>query len=307
MGRPSRARDGVQPIAALPEQRVQLAERADPGHRREQVAPDEPHGVLDRALLVARVRVAVAAAHAVVGAEQREQVRLRHLAAHAAARLGGVVEHDLARGAADPPEHLGQAVAHALRALRHAGDGVARVGVGQRDDEQLEAQPLAADHRLEVAVVRLRARRALEPPSAHMALHGRVGALVAPLLDEAVVDPPRGVALLSRGPEVGLEHPVDPAGVRVGRRMRPVGRQRRLRRQVLHVGVLRDGVPAEAESPGYLGARQAARLHRAYIIPCVQGHGHLLHPSRAVLAKVRARENHTAGAAPLVPGARPSC
>lgn len=35
------------------------------------------------------------------------------------------------------------------------------------------------------------------------------------------------------------------------------------------------------------------------------GRGHLLHPSRAVLDKVRARENHTARAAPLAPGHGP--
>ena len=68
------ARGGVQPIASIPKQRVQLADRADLRDGHEQVSPDEAHGVLDRPLLVARVRVAVAAAHAVVGAEQRERL-----------------------------------------------------------------------------------------------------------------------------------------------------------------------------------------------------------------------------------------
>ena len=166
-------------------------------------------------------------------------------------------------------------------------------------DEQLEAQPLAADHRLEVAVVRLRgagrplelevavprAGRAIEPPSAHMSLHGRIGALIAPLLDEAVVDPLRGVALLARRPEVDLEQIVDPADVRVYRGARSVRRHRRLRRHVLHVGVAGDGVAAEAEPSRYLRPRHPFRVHRAYIIPYVQGHGHLLHPFRAVSPK----------------------
>lgn len=255
------ARGGAQPVASIPKQRVQLADRADPGDGHEQVPPDEAHGVLDRPPLVARVRIAVATAHAVVGAEQREQLRLRHLAAHAAARLGGVVEDELARGAPDPSEDLGQARAHALGALGHAGDGVARVGVRKAYDEQLEAQPLAGDLRLEVAVVRLRgagrplklkvaitrARRTLEPPSAHMALHGRIGAPIAPLLDEAVVDPFGGVALLARGAEVRLEQVVDPVDMRVYGGARSVRRHRRLRRHVAHVGVVGDGVAAKVE------------------------------------------------------------
>ena len=312
----SRPRGCVQAVAPVAQHRVQLGEGADPGHRHEQVPPQEPHGVLHGALLVARAGVAVAAPHAVVGAEQREQVRLGDLPANPAAGLGGVVEDELAGRAPDPPEDASQPRAHALRALGHAGDGVARVRVGQRDHEQLQAQPLARDHRPEVAVVPLRgagrplelevavprARRPREPPLAHVAPHGGVGALVAPLLDEPVVDPLGGVALLARGAQVGLEHPVDPGGVRVDRRVRPVCGRGRLRRQVLHVGVLGDGVAAEAEPAGYLGPRHPLRVHRAYIIPHIQGHGHLLHPSRAALAKVHARENHTAGAAPPVPG-----
>ena len=215
----ARPRCGVQAVAPVAQQRVQLVEGADPGHRHEEVPPQEPHGVLHGALLVARVGVAVAASHAVVGAEQREEVRLGDLPANAPASLRGVVEHELARRAPDPPEDAGQARAHAFGALRHAGDGVARVRVGQGERQQLQAQPLPGNHRLEVAVVGLggarrpleleeaapRDGRMLEPPSAHVALHGRVGAAVAPLLDEAVVDPLRGVALLARGPEVGLE------------------------------------------------------------------------------------------------------
>lgn len=49
----------------------------------------------------------------------------------------------------------------------------------------------------------------------------------------------------------------------------------------LHVGVLRHGVPAHVEHSGDLGPRAPGGNHRPYIIHCVQGHGRLLHPSRA--------------------------
>ena len=244
-----------------------------------------------------------------------------HLAAQAPPGLGGVVEHELAGRPPDPPEDAGQPRAHALGALGHAGDGVARVRVGQADDEELQAQPLPGDHRLEVAVVRLggagrplelevavpRARRPREPPLAHVALHGGVGALVAPLFDEPVVDSLGGVALLARGAQVGFEHPVDPGGVRVDRRVRPVCGRGGLRRQVLHVGVLGDGVAAEPEPAGYLGPRHPLRIHRAYIISHIQGHGHLLHPSRAVSPKHAPGTTIRRGRAPGPRGARPSC
>ena len=49
-------------------------------------------------------------------------------------------------------------------------------------------------------------RRPGEPELADEPLHGGVRAAVAALGDEPVVDPPGGVALLPRGPEVGLEN-----------------------------------------------------------------------------------------------------
>lgn len=198
---------------------VELLERADRGHRDEQVAPDEADGVPHGALLVAGVGVAVAARAPVVGPEQGEQAGLRHLALGHPARLGGVVEHERRRGGQDLPEDPREPLAHALRALRHAGPGVAGVGVRQRDDEQLEREALSGHHGLEVAVVDLRGPRCpleLEialaaagstsaAPLAHAPLDRGVGAPVAPLRDQPVVDAPRGMALLARGAEVGLE------------------------------------------------------------------------------------------------------
>ena len=63
-------------------------------------------------------------------------------------------------------------------------------------------------------------------------------------------------------------------------------------------------------SPGLLtisARRHARRVHRPCIIDIVQGHGHLLHPSRAVPSKPPTWENNPVRAAPPVPGARPSC
>ena len=112
-------------------------------------------------------------------------------------------------------------------------------------------------------------------------LHGGVRAAVAALGDEPVVDPPGGVALLPRGPEVGLENARDPFLVAPERGPAPPPGHRRGGRHVLHVGALRHGVPAHVEHSGDLGPRAPGGIHRPYIIHCVQGHGHLLHPSRA--------------------------
>ena len=73
------ARRRVDPRAPLGEERVELGERAERRHGDEEVAPEEPHGVLDGALLVSRIGVAVPALEAVVGSELREQPRFRDL------------------------------------------------------------------------------------------------------------------------------------------------------------------------------------------------------------------------------------
>lgn len=123
-----------------------------------------------------------------------------------------------------------EALARALRALGHAGPGVAGVGVRQRDDEQLEREALSGHHGLEVVVVDLRGpRRPLEleialfgalavrvSPLAHVASRCGVGALVAPLRDQPVIDALRGMALLARCARIGLENGIDPcAGAEV--------------------------------------------------------------------------------------------
>lgn len=256
-----------------------------------------------------------------MGTEQGEQAGLRHLPARHPARLGGVVENERRRRAPDLPEDPRETLAHALRALGHADPGVAGVGVGQRDDEQLEREALSGHHGLEVAVVDLRGPRCpleLEialfgalavrvSPLAHVASRCGVGALVAPLRDQPVIDALRGMALLARCARIGLEDGIDPCGV-VGseRAARPRPRLRRRGRHVGHIGVLGDGVAAQAQPPRDLRPRDAHGVHLTYIIDFIQGHGHLLHPFRAGPSKAFARKNNTARAAPLVLGVRPS-
>lgn len=289
------ARRRVGPRAPLGEERVELGERAERRHGDEEVAPEEPHGVLDGALLVSRIGVAVPALEAVVGSELREQPRFRDLAAYHPARLGGVVEHHRRRGAAPAAEDLEQPGAQALRPLRHEGDALPVVRVRKRRDQQLEVEGPPADRGAEVPEIDLAGagrplelevplsarRRPGEPELADEPLHGGVRAAVAALGDEPVVDPPGCVALLPRGPEVGLENARDPFLVALERGPAPPPGHRRGGRHVLHVGVLRHGVPAHVEHSGDLGPRAPGGIHRPYIIHCVQGHGHLLHPSRA--------------------------
>ena len=138
-GRPAvaAAGGGVDPGAALGQVAVELGHRAERGNRDEQVAAQEAHGVLDRALLVAGVGVAVAALEAVVAPELGEQPRLGYLPAGHPAGLGRVVEHRHARGAVPAAEDLGEPGAQALGPLRPQRHALPVVGVRQRADEQL--------------------------------------------------------------------------------------------------------------------------------------------------------------------------
>ena len=313
------ARGGVEPGAPRGEVAVELLHRPEGRDRNQEVAPQEPHGVLDGALLVAGVGVAVPGLEAVVGPELRERPRLGDLAADHPARLGGVVEDHHPGGAPPALEYLGQPRAHALRRLRARRDALAVVRARQRRRQQLEVELLAGDDGAEVAVVGLAgprrplelqvalaaARRPRLPPVEHEPADRRVGPLVAPLVDEPVEDPLGGVALLAGRTEVGLEHRLDPGLVALERWPPPPLGQRGLRRHVLHVGVLRDGVAAHPQSLRDLRPRHAVGVHRAYIIPYVQGHGHLLHPSRAGSPKLPPGKPYDEGRAPG-PGTRPT-
>ena len=207
------ARRRVDPRASPGEERVELGECAERRHGDEEVAPEEPHGVLDGALLVSQIGVAVSALEAVVGSELREQPRFRDLTARHPARLGGVVERHRRRGAAPAAEDLGQPGAQALRPLRHEGDALPVVRVREHRDQQLEVEGPPADRGAEVPEIDLAgagrpleleaplsARRPGEPELADEPLHGGARAGVAALGDQPVVGPPGGAALLSRGP-----------------------------------------------------------------------------------------------------------
>ena len=314
-------RGPAQPGAPVGEHRVQLGHRPDRRDGHEQVAPQEPHGVLHRALLVSGVRVAEPRLEAVVPPELREQPGLDHGPAQAPARLGGVVEDHHPRGAAPAAEDLPEPRAQALRRLRPQRDALPLVRVRQREDEELQVEGLAGDHGAEVAEVDLAgarrplelevalaaARRAGAPPVGDEAPHRRVGPLVAALADEPVVDPLGGVALLARRPQVRLEHGLDPRLVPGECGPRPRRGGRRDGRHVLHVGVLRHCVAAHAEPPRDLRPRHASGVHRPYIIHHVQGHGHLLRPSRAGSAKSPPGNTIRRGPRPWSQGARPSC
>ena len=207
-------------VAALQEVGVQRLDRLELGHRDQQIATNISHCVLDRALLVPRVGVAVGGRHERVGAERREELGLAHDVAGAAAGLGGVVEHALAGHPPDVLEDGLQALDHALLALRLGREAVAGVRVRPGDGEQVQLALDAGNDSDEVAVVDLadaggpdeldRAVRVagalvrIAPP-AHEAQDRGVGARVAELLDHAPVDAHRRVALLGRGRGVGLE------------------------------------------------------------------------------------------------------
>lgn len=69
------------------------------------------------------------------------------------------------------------------------------------------------------------------------------------------------MALLPRDPEVGLEDARDPFLVALERGPAPPLGHRRGGRHVLHVGVLRHGVPARTEHSGGLGPRAPGGIH----------------------------------------------
>ena len=265
-----------QPQAALEQAGVELLERRRRRDRHHQVPAEEPDGVLDRPLLVARVGVAVGGGAAVVRPQRGEQRALADRVPDPAPALGGVVEHELARGAADRVEDLREGPAGVLGPLRPGEHLEARVGVREGDDQGVQPLPRAADVGEALAVVHLgAARRPLEleeavsgpsprlPPLPHEALDRRERPLVALLGDEPVVDPPRRVALLAGRARVRLEPGPHGPGVRVDGGPAALPRDGRRRGEVALAHVLGDGVPADAEAPCDLPARASPRVHLA--------------------------------------------
>lgn len=255
-----------------------------------------------------------------MGSELREQPRFRDLAAHHPARPGGVVEHHRRRGAAPAAEDLEQPGAQALRPLRHEGDALPVVRVRKRRDRQPEVEGPPADRGAEVPEIDLAGagrplelevplsarRRPGEPELADEPPRGGVRAAVAALGDEPVVDPPGGAALLPRGPGSASGTPAthsplpSSAGLPLLRGIGAAGGMSSMSAYFATVFRLARSTRAPRTS--------SARRHpsAAYRSPCPGARSSP--PSfPGGLAKVTARENHTARAAPPVPGARPSC
>ncbi|MCB5602751.1 hypothetical protein LIP43_03460 [Bifidobacterium breve] len=141
-------------------------------------------------------------------ANTRTTVTLSHATRWPAPR--GVVEHQHAGRHADVVEDLGRPLAHAFRVLaRHRGH-VPHVRVRERGDQAVDPDVPAADRGDGLAEIDLHDAGApveLEVPVAvgpvllapplHVALHRRVGALEALLLDEPGVHASGGMALLA--------------------------------------------------------------------------------------------------------------
>ena len=279
---------GVGALAADAQPRVGPGHGRDGRNRDEEVPAKEADGVPDGPPLVSRVGVAEPRLEAVVSPRLREQPRLGHLPEEHPTGLGRVVEHHHARHPANELEDLDEPLAETLRPLAPHCHAVPRVRLPGRGREQLELEAPARDHGNEAAVVDLHGpRRPVElevaiarrrpprrPPPPREPADRRMGSGVALLLDEPVADPPRRMALLSRSREVIGEHLGDPACERIDRGLRPLGRERRRGRQVLHARVLCGGVAADAERAGDLGRSGPVGVHSSDTLSYVKGHGH---------------------------------
>ena len=175
------------------------------------------------------------------------------------------------------PETVARILAsqHTISPLAWQRHAEARVRVREARHQELQGHAHAAYRRHEVAEVDLgrawgppeleeailRPLDVLPLPAGHVPAYRGVGSGIPLLGDRPVVDPPGRMALLPRHGEVGLEYRVDPPRYPVGRGMRPLLADRRLRRHVLHVRVLPDGVPAEMQLACYVGPRRPIPVH----------------------------------------------
>ena len=228
-----------------------------------EVAAQEADRVLDGSLLVAGIRGAEPRLEPVVVAEHGEHAHHCHLVPRdAVARTGGVVEHQHAGSHADVVEDPGQPLAHAFRVLaRHRGH-VPHVRVRERGDQAVHLDVAPADRgdglaeidlhdagapvELEIAVA---VGPMLLAPPLHVALHRRVRALEALLLDEPGVHASGGMALLAGHEPVREQPRIHRAGIRVDQGT-PSLPGRGFRRAVLHGRVFPDGIPRHAKPSG---------------------------------------------------------
>ena len=148
-------------------------------------------------------------------------------------------------------------------------DDAAHAEVGLPEvDLALARQPVEQEEPLRLAGVELRGE--LPAPAPHVPLDGGVGALEAPLPDEAVVDPLGGVALLEPAAPV-LEQPrVDQP--REGLEQRRLGRPPDRRRPLGEVGlpqVLPHRGLGDPGVPGYRGDRRPVPAQLSDIVDLV--------------------------------------
>lgn len=214
--------------ARVEEARVVAPDVVDARRRHEQVSPRRADLVLDGPLLVPRARVAERVLEPEMAGEAAEQLGGFDLVADAPADARGVVEHEPGRDAADVGEDVDQTLAHALGVLAAEDLGEPHVGEREVDDEVVEALLSAVDDEIRFSEVDLGLSRrpdklqklvfrlsALLAAPLHVELDGRVPDFGAMLLDQALVDALRGVALLAPVPLVLVEIALDGIFVRI--------------------------------------------------------------------------------------------
>lgn len=238
-------------VTALSESFVELIQGSYLRDGYQQVAPEKAHGVLDRAPLVPRVGVAVAALAAAVRPGPGEGPRLHGPAEGHPAGLGGVAGHERARRAPRPLEDVAQTPAEGLGLLWGQSHTEAGVGMWEAHHQRPQGKALASHLRLEAAEVDLSC--AWGPPRLEEALPGPLHVLALPcrrmppgrgagacmaLLGNCPVEGPLGrMPLPSRHRLVTCECRIDPAGQAIRRRVGASLRDGRLGRHVLSVCV----------------------------------------------------------------------
>lgn len=255
----------------------------------------------------------MAALAAAVGPGPGEGPRLRGPAGGHPAGLGGVAGHERARGAPRPLEYHPEPGTEDLRPLAGKRDAEAGAGVREGRDRQPQRSGSAGHHGLGVAEVDLgRARCPLELqvalarsggmlllPPRHVPPHRGARPRAAPLGHGPVVDPLGRVALLFRRGQVGLGDRVDPGGYRVGGQVGPLAGYRGLRRHVLPVRVLRDGVAAQVHLARHLRPWHPVPVRPPDILLLAWGHGHLpFLPGAGFSPKSPPEGKHGSGRAP---------
>ena len=240
--------------AAAGQAQVEAVEAPHAGHRHEQPSAHGPDPGLDRALLVARVRVAERVLEPVMGLERLEQAGQADLVEPSAAHAGGIVVHDAPGHPAQPFEQVPEGLARAFRVL--PGHQLARPDVRVREIQHEMPHPRhdAPVAHVDLAEVRLAfARMPRQVQETHLALrheltlqpghrpgHRRQRRLHPVLVTQPLVDARRRVTLLVPGLPVLGEHALDHGNPLVEHRA-TASPYRRPGRQVVGLEILAHG------------------------------------------------------------------